>query len=241
LSASTLKLGAGVLVVAGVGLAFAHLYNAQVRLNDENDSLRQQLAQLQTENGSLSNRLAAGDSSKGLAFVQLNELLKLRGEVGHLQQQADEVEKLRDEIQRLQAAPRDPPASQASAEALEQQQQAAMDSLNRAKQGVLGFIMYANENQQQFPPSFAEAAPYFKDGLEPIELNFEIVYVGSLTNITNAAETVVLREKHATQTLDGKWRKTYGFADGHAEIHTEPDGNFDEWESQHIIPPPANQ
>jgi hypothetical protein len=238
---SKLKLGSGVLAVAGVILMFAHLYHAREKLTEENDLLRQQLSQLQTENGSLSNRLAAGDSSKGLAFVQLNELLKLRGEVGQLQQQAGEVGKLREEIQRLQAAPRDPPVSQASAEALEQQQQAAIESLNRAKQGVLGFIMYANGNQQQFPPSFAEAAPYFKEGLEPIELNFEIVYVGSITNITNAAETVVLREKHATQTLDGKWRKTYGFADGHAEIRTEPNGNFDEWESQHIIPPPPNQ
>jgi prepilin-type processing-associated H-X9-DG protein len=40
------------------------------------------------------------------------------------------------------------------------------------------------------------------------------------------------------QVRDGTWQKTYGFADGHAEIHTEPDGNFDDWESQHIIPPP---
>jgi prepilin-type processing-associated H-X9-DG protein len=101
--------------------------------------------------------------------------------------------------------------------------------------------MYADANQQQFPPTIADAAPYFKEGLEPIEMNFEIVYVGSITNITNAAGTVVLREKHASQTLEGKWRKTYGFADGHAEIRTEPDGNFDDWESQHIIPPPAGQ
>lgn len=69
-------------------------------------------------------------------------------------------------------------------------------------------------------------------------MNFEIVYLGSLTNLTNAAGTIVLREKHAARTQDGKWQKTYGFADGHAEIHTEPDGNFDDWESQHLIPPP---
>jgi hypothetical protein len=72
-------------------------------------------------------------------------------------------------------------------------------------------------------------------------MNFEIVYVGSLTNLTNAAETVVLREKRASRTRDGKWQKTYGFADGHSEVHTEPDGNFDDWESQHIVLPPANQ
>jgi hypothetical protein len=239
---SKLQLGLGVVAVAGVSAAFAWLYHAQVKLHEDNDSLRQQVTQLQTENGSLSNRLATGDSSKGLAFVQLTELLKLRGEVGQLQGQVGELDKLRAEIQRLEAAPGNPPAaSQASADALERQQQAAVQSLNRARQAILGFIMYADANQQQFPPTIADAAPYFKEGLEPIEMNFEIVYVGSITNITNAAGTVVLREKHASQTLEGKWRKTYGFADGHAEIRTEPDGNFDDWESQHIIPPPAGQ
>jgi hypothetical protein len=244
MSLSKLTLGAAVLAVAGVTLAFAHLYHARARLNEENDSLRQQLAQLQTENGSLSNNLlVAAGTAKGLTTVQLTELLKLRGEVGQLQQQVGELGKLREEIQRLQTAQRQPQPqlSQASAEALAQQQQAAMDSLNRAKQGVLAFIMFADENQQQFPASFDQAAPFFKDGLAPIEMNFEIVYAGSITNITNAPGTIVLREKHASQTLDGKWRKTYGFADGHAEIHTEPDGNFDEWESQHMVPPLPGQ
>ena len=242
MTVSKLKLGAGVLAVAGVALAFTHFYHAQQKLTEENDSLRQQLTQLQTENGSLSNNLlVAAGSAKGLATVQLTELLKLRSEVGQLQQQVVELGKLREEIQRLQSLPRQPQPSPASAEALEQQQQAAMDSLNRAKQGVLAFVMYANENQQQFPASFYQAAPFFKEGLAPIEMNFEIVYAGSITNITNAAGTIVLREKHASQMLDGQWRKTYGFADGHAEIHTEPDGNFDEWESQHMIPPLPNQ
>lgn len=238
MSMSKLKLGFGVLAVAGVTIAFALQYQAQVKLHEENDSLRQQLTQLQTDNGSLSNRLAAAGSSKMPAAEQLKELLKLRGEVGLLQRQIGEIGKLREEIQRLQATPRNPQPSQASVDALERQQQAAILSLNRARQGVLAFIMFADENQQQFPASFAQAAPFFKGGLEPIAMNFEIVYIGSITNITNAAGTIVLREKHASQTHDGKWQKTYGFADGHAEIHTEPGGNFDDWESQHMIPAP---
>jgi len=235
---SKLKLGLGLLAVAAVILAFAQQRQAQARLRGENEFLRQQLAQLQTEKGSLSNQLAAAGDFKRRATAQLAELLKLRGDVSLLQHQVGEIGKLRDEIQRLQAAPGIAAPLQASMDALEQQQQAALASLNRAKQGMLGFIMYADENQQQFPATFAQAAPFFKEGLEPIEMNFEIVYVGSLTNITNAAGTIVLREKHAARTRDGNWHKTYGFADGHAEIHTEPDGNFDDWESQHIIPPP---
>jgi len=241
MSMSKSKIVFGVLAVAGLAVAFALLFQKQATLHQENDSLRQQLTQLENDNENLSNRLAVVGKSRNPAEDQLRELLKLRGEVGLLQRQVGEIGKLRDEIQRLQAAPRNPQPLPASADALEQQQQAAMVSLNRARQGILGFIMFADANQQQFPPSFAEAAPYFKEGLDPIAMNFEIVYIGSITNITNVATTVVLREKHATQTLDGKWRKTYGFADGHAEIHTEPDGNFDDWESKHIIPPPPSQ
>lgn len=241
MSLSKIQLAFSVLVVAGLTTAYVLKQQAQVGLREENDALRRQVAELQTENGALSNRLAAAADFKRHATGQLTELLKLRGAVGLLEQQVGEMAKLREEIQRLQATQRDSQALQASMDALNQQQQAAVLSLNRARQGVLAFILFAAENQQQFPATFAQAAPFFKEGLEPIEMNFEIVYVGSMTNITNAAGTVVLREKHAWQTRDGKWQKTYGFADGHAEIHTEPDGNFDDWESQHIIPPPPNQ
>lgn len=239
---SKLKLAFLVLAVAGATAAFVLQQQAQARLREENEFLRQQLAQLQTEKGSFSNQLAEAGVFKRRATEQLTELLKLRGDLGLLQRQVGEVGKLREEVQRLQAAPRNSQPLAASMEALEQQQQAAMASLNRAQQGMLGFIMYANENQQQFPATFAEAAPFFKEGLEPIEMNFEIVYVGSITNLTNAAGTIVLREKHASQTPVGNWQKTYGFADGHAENHTEPGDNFDDYESQHIISPlPPNQ
>jgi hypothetical protein len=235
MNASKLKLGFGALVVAGAAMAFVVQHQAQVKSHAENESLRQQVAHLQTDNGGLSNRLAAAGNSRRPSEGQLNELLKLRGEVAVLQQQVGEIGKLREEVQRLQATQRStqsPPAS------MDAQEQAALLSLNRAKQGLLAFIMFADANQQQFPTSFAQAAPFLKEGLEPVEMNFEIVYVGSITNITNAAATIVLREKHAWQSRDGKWRKTYGFADGHAEIHMEPSGNFDDWESQRIIPPP---
>ena len=233
---SKFKLGFGLLVVAGAAIALMIQHQAQGKLREENESLRQQLAQFQADTESLSNRLAAG-SSKRSPDEQLNELLKLRGKVGVLEQQVGQIGKLRDEIQRLQTAQRSaqPPAAGIDA----QEQQEAILNLNRARQGLLAFIMFADGNQQQFPTSFAQAAPFLKEGLAPLEMNFEIVYVGSITNITNAATTIVLRQRHPSQTRDGKWQKAYGFADGHAEIHVEPGGNFDEWESQRIIAPPT--
>jgi len=37
--------------------------------------------------------------------------------------------------------------------------------------------------------------------------------------------------------MNGGWTRTYGFADGTAQIHVEPDGNFEAWEKEHMIAP----
>jgi RNA polymerase sigma factor (sigma-70 family) len=87
MTATQLKLGIGAIVVAAVATAFVLLNQAQKNLRAENELLRQQIAQLQTDNESLSNRLAVAANSKSLSDEQFNELLKLRGEVTRLRQQ----------------------------------------------------------------------------------------------------------------------------------------------------------
>jgi hypothetical protein len=62
-------------------------HQMQTRLRAENDSLRRQLTQLQADNASLSNRLAAMGNSPKLSDEQFDELLKLRGEVTRLRHQ----------------------------------------------------------------------------------------------------------------------------------------------------------
>jgi prepilin-type processing-associated H-X9-DG protein len=37
--------------------------------------------------------------------------------------------------------------------------------------------------------------------------------------------------------VNGGWNRTYGFADGHTEIHKAEDGNFGPWEEQRIQKP----
>jgi RNA polymerase sigma factor (sigma-70 family) len=87
-----LKLGISALVVAGAATAFVLQHQAQEKLRTDNAALTQQLAQLQTESESLSNRLVtAGDSPK-ISDVQYNELMKLRGEVGLLRSQKNKLE-----------------------------------------------------------------------------------------------------------------------------------------------------
>ncbi len=87
MTATKLKLAFSALVVAGAATAFVIQHQTQEKLRAENESLTQQLAQLQTDNESLSNRLVLAGNSKSLSDEQFNELLKLRGEVTRLRQQ----------------------------------------------------------------------------------------------------------------------------------------------------------
>jgi RNA polymerase sigma factor (sigma-70 family) len=89
---SKLKLVFNAMVVAGVTIAFVIQHQAQVKLRAENESLRQQIAQLQTDHESLSNQLAAAGESKSLSDAQFLELMKLRGEVGRLRHQQNNLQ-----------------------------------------------------------------------------------------------------------------------------------------------------
>jgi RNA polymerase sigma factor (sigma-70 family) len=120
--------------------------------------------------------------------------------------------------------------------------EAAMQKMDQAKQGVLALIMFASDNQMQFPTAPAQASRYVKDDLMgQIATNFDMLCPASITNIPNPANTIVLKEKQAWETPEGKWMKTYGFADGHSEIHSEPTSNFDEFEKSRILPSPSTQ
>jgi RNA polymerase sigma factor (sigma-70 family) len=234
------------IAVAGAGIFAAR---QAVNLGEQNQQLQRQLSpltaqiqELQSACDDATNRLAWLESE--LAANQQNnlELLKLRGEVAGLQRQTLEMGNLRAENQRLLAASRDAVSPTAEAEARAQQRQLAIQKLNDAKQGVLSFLLFAADHQQQYPTNFEEVTTYSNpDFVSHVETNFDLVYSGSSTAITNPASTIVLMEKQAWQTVDGSWMKTYGFADGHAEIHKQPDGNFADWESQRIIQPAPNQ
>ncbi len=111
-----------------------------------------------------------------------------------------------------------------------------MEKMNDAKLLVLGLIMYAADNQKQLPADFNQTSNYWTNANVPLTdpNQFELVLHGSLTNVTNPAETIAVREKQAWIN-NGNWVKAYGFADGHVIIHAEAGGNFDAWEKQHLL------
>ena len=247
-------------VAAGVATPLVVQQRAQARLVQLNQGLRQQVDHLARENARLSNLEVQANDARALSKDQLSELMKLRGEVGLLRKQTNELDRLRQENRQLHSSQasvgRDTGATQIDSNA-EMQKQEGIAKLNYAKYWVLAFYLYAEKNQGQFPVSLDQAAPFLPDeakveanlaadeslpytpkfGLTPDR--FEVVYQGALADIANPASIIVFREKQAWPRSQGGWNRAYGFADGHSEIHVSQDGNFEAWEQQHMYSPAA--
>jgi RNA polymerase sigma factor (sigma-70 family) len=233
-----LKLGISALVVAGAATALVVQHQAQTKLRDQSESLRQQIAQLQANNESLSNRLAATADAKPSSFQSLpdgqsTELLKLRGEVGVLQRQASEAS------QKAQVAEQKL-ATALSAKAQFASHQSA--AINAAKQIGLAMRVFSVDHENQFPTNFLQLTNELGNSfsIHGIELySFEFANAGAVS--LDHPNMVELRERLARQAPDGTWQRIYGFADGSVQTATSFDGNFDAWEKANTYSPPANQ
>jgi RNA polymerase sigma factor (sigma-70 family) len=95
----------GAVVIAGVATPLA--LQQQSRVREVNESLRkqtEQLAQIRADNEGLSNLLAEAGSSQKVASSQLNDLMRLRGEVADLRRQTNEINQLQAENLRLRSS-----------------------------------------------------------------------------------------------------------------------------------------
>ena len=240
MTATQIKLGLSALVVAGAATALVVQHQIQNQLQADNQSLRQQIAQLQADNTSLSNRLSVVGQAKTLADEQFNELLKLRGEVGMLRRQTNEIGALREKLNSLKRSLQAPSRNILSEE---QQQEMVMHKVSDARQAGLLLHMFADDNNSQFPTNFDQVVRYIGNTnfAQVFSTEFEIIYQGSLTNIANPSSAIVVQEYEAWPTYDGKWAKVYGFADGHSQLVTEPNDDFSSFEQQHSVSPVPNQ
>jgi RNA polymerase sigma factor (sigma-70 family) len=201
------------------------------RLRQEAVALRQQTARmddLRAENERLAK--TQSDASRPLGQDPSRELARLRAEVGRLRTQLAEASKAGP--QKMESAPQ----AQPDANAAYQEKQLAILRMHNAKQLMLAFHQYAGDQQEHFPTNFGQIASYLDDTMTN---DFEIVYQGARNEITNARNTIVIRETQAQPTTSGGWSRAYGFADGHSEIHVVADGNFADWEQQHVQSPPG--
>ncbi len=225
----------------------AQLFTAQ----QQGNSLSNQIDELTRQRDDLSAQLTSSRDAQPKSGG--NEVLRLRNEVGQLRTQLAAAARVR----REEPAPvtRDENAVTPQ----EEMKQQAIAKMNYARQWVMAFIIYADHNDGQFPTNFAEADPFLDQGaktehnLKPGEFppngrkfglipdNYEITYQGSLQTLTSPSTQIVLREKEPQPTEDGSYVRTYGFADGHIEVHKaaavhQPDeSGFEAWEAQHGV------
>jgi RNA polymerase sigma factor (sigma-70 family) len=250
MTATKLKLAFSAIVVAGAATAFVHQQQTQNKLRAQNESLQQQIAQLQTDNGNFSNRLANISGSKKLSEEQFNELLKLRGEVGVLRRQLDELEKVREENQRLRAqnAIRSQGIEVSEKDYFRLHQ---MDTVSAAKQIGLAMLMYADDNNGLYPTNLFQltedtghgegylGATNFTEFVGGVRLDgFELLNVGVSNAHDKYPQMIMLREKTPRQNPNGELERVYGLADGSVQTATSRNGNFGAWERQNTSPPP---
>ncbi len=96
-----LKLGLTTLVIAGAMTTLVIQNKSQTKLREENESFHQQIAQLRADNESLSSIATQAKKLASLPSDEFNELLRLRGEVGMLRQQTNELGRFRQENRKL--------------------------------------------------------------------------------------------------------------------------------------------
>jgi RNA polymerase sigma factor (sigma-70 family) len=241
MTATKLKFAFSALVVAGVATAIVIQQQTQNKLRAENESLAQQIAQLQTDNESLSNRLTNVGDVKKLPEEQFNELLKLRGEVGTLRNQVVELGELREENRRISKELTD---ANHILQSLPSPEQALFNknrikAINNSKQIGLAMKLFAGDNNGAFPTNLIQVVGDSKElpqSWTNVIGNFELVNVGMTDG--QYPQAISIREKFPRQTPDGQWERIYELADGSAWYQTSDDGNFDAYEQQHAIPPP---
>jgi len=247
LAMGKIKLAVSAVVVAGLGTALVLEHQAVSRMQDRNRAVEARLGgfdAIAQENNRLSNLLTKSSSGSVLPQEQFRELLKLRGEVGMGRRLQAENPKLRNENSKLRSASRvvnAPPSAEPQDPEEQEFQKATELRMGNLKQWSLMFILAANKQNDEVPAGWEQVADQIDPGhrasfLEFATNTFEIVYQGKLPE-KNAGEILLFKEKEARRSPTGDWVKVYGYADGHSEAHSEPDGNFETWERQHQVAP----
>jgi hypothetical protein len=239
-----LKTGATVALVI-VLLAFGTWQHLRARhLAAEKAAVGEQLEELtalREENMRLASQLktTVQDSES-----QNRELLRLRAQAATLRQTVQENARLKAERDRLAARASAAPAATTQENEPEQTPEAKwfIAKMNFSRQLALRAILFAQDHNGLMPTNLNATVPYSNTNELTGEIvaygiredQFELLYQGSLQDLKEPSRTILAREKESTQAASGKWAKTYAFADGHSEVHVEPNNDFALWEQQHL-------
>ena len=228
---------ATVAVLAGAGIYEARQASAlrtQIETLQQQAPLTEQIEQLQRERDEATRQLAALREENDQLTHNTAELLRLRGEVSVLRRQVAAADKIKPQ------PTAGPEVAAEPADALEQQKRMQLGKLTDGKSYAVQLAAFAHDNQGWLPTNWLQVASYAKQFPASETNDFEMVHRQPL-NLqelgTNIENTILVREFMAWPTYDGKWRKTYGYADGHAQVVEVKDGNFTAWEEQNTFNP----
>jgi hypothetical protein len=174
-----LKFSIGALVLLGASTALIVQQQARATLLSANEALTQQVAQLTADKEGLASLAAQAKRLASPSSERLDELLRLRGEVGRLRQQTNELGRIRQENRKLlaQAAAQSEITNHVSAEdQFTLRRTHAVDAMTVLLNAVKN---YATNHNGQYPGTFEQlaasgdlGAPSFADniGLDDFEL-----------------------------------------------------------------------
>jgi len=232
-------------LIALAGLVASLLVRRQgevaLRANEENIRSQEiQLIDLQAENERLSK--LARQAVQASPSQQSSELSKLRDEATALRIQVQELERALESKRQAAAAT---PALRGESY-VSQSNRVVMSHLRHlgkvadGRNLVRALVEFAQVHQAQFPSGLDELArSKFRARLSGTNY-FEMIFQGSLNDLTNIPprSVALIREQQPWVNQDGKAARVYGMADG-ATLFVESDDNFESWEAEHIVPPPA--
>ena len=235
----------GAVVLIGTTTSVVIHHRAQAARQAQDQALERQSAELarhQAEHDRLSGLVQAGGSRAN----NLDDLVRISNEVASLRKQTNGLAAGLEENRRLQALnARQQTAPLSAGQMMEEDKKSGIARMKYVNGWGRALWAAANTNNGRFPTNFDEARPFLAEEAAAITNltaeQFEILYRGALADLKVPPRTVVLREKQPHRNSSGSWTRTYGFADGHAEVAFSADGNFDAWEQQHNILPPPGQ
>jgi hypothetical protein len=207
------------LILAVAAVVAALRYRTLQQLKSDQVQFRQQIDEAAELRAAIAKKQAVPTtpSDAALSNPEHLELLRLRNEIGQLRR---DLAAESNQVAILAAKP--VKALRASAEiptegVVTKEQMVA--KLNRGREEALGLIRLATDHDQ-WPVALGSAD------------EFELLVTGKMSDIKFPSRVIALREKQPWKDADGKWGRTYVFADGHTVIRRSDTEDFTELERQ---------
>ena len=230
------------MAIVSLAASLAIRHRSDLDLRERDGIARQQetqLAELAAENQRLSNLLAQVNNAP--INDPTGELRTLRSQAEALRKQTHELGKQLAENRRSRPSQTPSKPAPRPPEYYQQVFQMAAVKPAEARNLATAFLEYADDHQNQVPSKLDQVAPYLRESRSLTRANeFDIVYQGSLDDLKKVPSSSVALVRSGQTWLgpSGKRTRVYGLADGSGQI-VESDDNFQSWEAEHIIPPPA--